>query len=522
MNKKILYGIFFVSIFLLSTAASIRPVQGYTWGVPKAAIGVTSEGEVKAFDKKAFKSHLGEETDVEWFADGDSDDVGAKSKSTYKEMETDEKLIAFEEKYVYEAAGFDEAYPLIQGGMWATAIYGASTSVPPITYIINGTSWGTIQKLLYVYGYSDVTDALAMANQANATELLALMSVMNYANAMDIYGDKYDGSILTRDKWDYEKDAFKEKPDVKDDEVPFLADPRDWYHSWENVQALGAYITGTIDTILASLDAWYMAASANLTVRAVVDGVIKASLANPTLNATVQYLGSSDPYGHIYLTGSYVLNYFVLGQIRQEVIALIPDKFNYLWQLLWAGLPTYVPQGDFLARMLKDFRAEDHFDGDHLYGISGLSYGQDILTSSGTPGQDGDVSGIPYGATIVSPIVGAIPLPGETIYMYVYPKVTLTESTITIKVEYMNGQIDPSDLSIFGGDNEDELKDFEVVFPYGDTGAQGTITIQDGDDIIAQWGGVEQIPGFEVSILLGVSVLSIIGLIYVVMKKRKM
>ena len=51
MKKKILYGIFFVSIFLLSTATMVQPARGYEFGVPKEAVGMTGEGEVKIYDE---------------------------------------------------------------------------------------------------------------------------------------------------------------------------------------------------------------------------------------------------------------------------------------------------------------------------------------------------------------------------------------------------------------------------------------------------------------------------------------
>ena len=39
MNKKILYAIFFTSLFLLSTASMVQPVRGYETGIPAEAKG---------------------------------------------------------------------------------------------------------------------------------------------------------------------------------------------------------------------------------------------------------------------------------------------------------------------------------------------------------------------------------------------------------------------------------------------------------------------------------------------------
>jgi hypothetical protein len=517
MNKKILYGIFFVSIFLLSTASMVQPVRGYEWGVPKEAIGVTSESEVKVYDEDGIDDHLGKKVDIEWFKAGDSDVVGAKGKSKYLEMETDEDLIDFEEEWVYGAAGFDDAYPVIQGALYAVATLGASASVPPIIYIINGSTWLTVATLAGIgWDFADVMTAGADSSDAEA---LALQNLVSYDDAMSVFADSYDGSILTRDLWDFTDQAYKSKPDDKNNEVPFLADPRDWFSSYQNVEAFGQYITGYIGGILSELDSWITPLMLNTTALIAVNQTLDAQLnVDATLKATVALLGGGN-----LVIGCYHLAYFVLGQVIAEVNALIPDKFGYLWQLLWEGLPTYVPQADFLKRMLKEFDWENDFDGDRLFKIDGLAYGKDITDATGMGGPDGEISAIPYGSVIVAPVTSnPIALPGETIYVYAYPTLEIETSTITIEIEYIDDYIDPADLSIFGGDNEDELEDWEVVFPYGDTGTQGTVSIQDGDEIIAQWGGIDQIPGFEISIILGASAISIIGLIYVIMKKRKM
>ena len=97
MNKKILYGIFFISIFLLSTASMVQPVRGYEFGVPKEAIGVEVEGEIKIYDEDEWEDHIGKGTDPDdiFDEDHDPDVVGAKTKTITREIETDEELIDY-------------------------------------------------------------------------------------------------------------------------------------------------------------------------------------------------------------------------------------------------------------------------------------------------------------------------------------------------------------------------------------------------------------------------------------------
>ena len=80
---------------------------------------------------------------------------------------------------------------------------------------------------------------------------------------------------------------------------------------------------------------------------------------------------------------------------------------------------------------------------------------------------------------------------------------------------------DPADVRE-GDSDPDELEDWEVVFTYSEYGSQSKVQYMDGDDIFYEKAGVDQIPGFEVTIIIGASALSILGLIYIVMKKRKM
>jgi len=510
MNKKILFGIFLLSIFLLSTASMVQPVYGYSWGVPKQAIGVTSESEVKIFDDDSFEEHLGAGIDGGDLHGGDADKVGAKSKSTYKEMETDEDLIAFEEDALYEAVEFEDSCNTIR--LTLSEIGNATqllpdSELPPIIELIKLMTYGTL-------GGADIATGYAVGADMGADA-----AIPSWATLMGMFADEYDGSILTRDKWDFTDKAYKEKPDVKDDEVPFLADPRDWFAAYKNMEAFGIYLGRTCDAISGQLINWETNLLMNPAKLVAINGTM-AAMYPAELKAVLNSIAPGN-----YPTASFILAYYIINNIYYQVKMALPDKFGYLLQLLVKGMPTYVPQKDFLARMLKEFQAEDDFDGDRLFKIPYLAYGEDISGMLGSPVPDLEVSSLPYGLILqpiaIAPTI-AVPMGGETIYIYAYVEVELLDATVKVSIEYEDGQIDPADNAIFGGDNEDELKDFEIEFPYGDTGSQGTISYKDGDETFWQMGGVEQIPGFELTIILGVSAISIIGLIYVIMKKRKM
>ena len=106
MNKKILYGIFFVSIFLLSTASMVQPVYGYECGIPKEGIGVEVESEIKIYDEDEWNKHFGKKGDNpdDVFSSG-MDEQGAHSKMTILEIEEDEELLKAGFEYVIERDG---------------------------------------------------------------------------------------------------------------------------------------------------------------------------------------------------------------------------------------------------------------------------------------------------------------------------------------------------------------------------------------------------------------------------------
>ena len=92
MNKRILYALIFTSIFILSTVSIVaQPAAGAHWklGIPEQAKGMEVESEVKIYDDDAWEEHLGycEDAKIDEKFAGDSDEVGARSKSRILDWE---------------------------------------------------------------------------------------------------------------------------------------------------------------------------------------------------------------------------------------------------------------------------------------------------------------------------------------------------------------------------------------------------------------------------------------------------
>jgi hypothetical protein len=212
-------------------------------------------------------------------------------------------------------------------------------------------------------------------------------------------------------------------------------------------------------------------------------------------------------YTEDYVLGFWGLASGILETIRETLEAYGRDPAAYLFELMEAGQPPAEPAADFLKRAVKEF----NHDEDDLIKLPFVEYGRDI-------DKDGEVSVLPLG--IKDRFTGE-DLGGETIYVYGYLDLDVSDDGIlTIEVEYQDDQIDPKDdlrwLAYgFDVDGEDELEDYEVEFFGDDT------VWKDGDTQFWVYGGVEQIPGYEVTVILGASAFAIMGLIYVVMKKRK-
>lgn len=281
------------------------------------------------------------------------------------------------------------------------------------------------------------------------------------------------------------------------------------------MRALGRYITDYCDSIQAFLDTWYGTLAAQPVKNATVHGAMAGNLP-PALLYVLGNITVAMGAGINYPLASYIFSTYVVNNIKHNVLSSVPDKFGYLLQLLEAGQPCASPAADFIKKAVEEFNIREG-----PYRIPWISYGEDFLGLMGAPGADGSISPIPYGLT-----VNGVPMGGETIYIYASVDVEVDDAgTVTVSIEYdEDGQLDPRDVidNLIDPDPDydpDELEDWEWVFPKA---SDGPTQMKDGDTIFYETTPMEgPIPGYEVTIIIGVSLVSVIGLIYVIMRKRK-
>ena len=548
MKRKLIYSILFISLFLVSTASMAQPVHGYGVDMPKEAKGVTVESTLDAYDEDEWDKHLGAGVDREGLKAGDSDVVGAMSQYTILEWEEDDELIDYLNDYVTGPAGFRQTSEDVIGLLKSLAdVNGTAGGL-----LDPGTAYGPYGSLAWLANYSLTTvgamnfaglEAIAQAAQVNASDaqLECFLAIKDYDTLMSLYSKEYDGFVLTRDHWEWEEGEFDEKADNEDNEVPFFYDPRDWRDVADSLAALEADIQADITSIQnywADTDdtspGWYATlaggthlynatygASAWLPYEAVNDTIYAQldAIGDATLKGTLKSLMnvSSDvpallgwpvPGGYGYGIGNYSTDWVlglvgfvdvVLETVYQQVGSALPDKGGFFLAQLISGQPPASPAADFMAKVIEEYDIDD----EDLSDMYKFEYGKDLDAS-------GDISAIPYGA--VSRYTGT-PLGGETIYPQAYLDFSSEGEVVTVEIEWQDDYPDPKDV-LKGDLDPDELEDFEIVF--GDSEQW-----KDGDKVFWQMSGVEQIPGYEVTILLGASAISVFALVYVIMKKRK-
>jgi hypothetical protein len=484
MNKKVLYGVILLSIFLMSAATAVKPVQGYKFGVPDQAKGVEGESEVKVYDKDAWADCFGEEGDrPDDIWDGDSDVVGAKSKSIVNDWEYDDESIPFFWDFVLESElTFND--PVTGQPVEAVEVY---KDVIPFVHTTIGTTLG----LQAIGGVKQALDAInsgalaafgiptnatwqAWGQVADWTLAYWMASTTTQAEAKVMFNDKYDGTMVTMDTWEYYEGAYPAKADEEDAEAPFMKDPENWYDSYQNLAALVGMVFVELDAftlngtmLFGGLMPSYMGGlGTNNVMSEILDSVISQTWAGPGSETA---LGASSNLTQI--CGGAAQG---PGTIKDGINLLVPKKAGYLYMALEGGLPTYTPTGKYLKEAIDEFDIDEDD------------------TETGHPAMN-----------------GAIPFKCDV-------SVDKEEMTVTMEFEF-DDYIDPDDE-----DAEAELEDWEVTFYYGEYGSQSKVEYSDGDDIIYSKESLAIIPGFEITIVLGASAVAILGLIYVVMKKRKM
>jgi hypothetical protein len=536
MKKKLLYGIFFISIFLLSTASMVQPVHGYEFGVPDAAVGRSAESEITVFDEDEFEKALGKETSIkDCFVKGDVDEVGAKARSNYLEIEEkyDDDGIKWIKDHTF-AATTKPASDAAQAAVESLYDPDVNGDYGPLMAIYNSSVYAAknASYAFYGAGVQGVADYFSTATNTAWMSMYGINGGNGLTAAADApgYNKRYDGTYLVRDYWYYTSDEYDEDdPDDEEYDIPFMADPRDWVAAWEALDTFKYIQNKDLDemsttwsgaapgigpTPTADQTTWYE------TLNSSVVGVVNSVYQPPTVPAgtnnsilafmkklgAIGYLVGANPWYHTnYAFGAYYFSSYIITATKNSINFKYPSKPGYLLLLLCSGTPVYVPQADYIAKIVDEFDIDD----EALVKVPWI----------GTEIQPEDESADPINIEVKA-------------HFDVY-----TEGVaLIIDVEYEDETIDPADRGVvlpygataltppvdIGGDEEDELEDFKFIFVYSDTGGQSSVKIEVDGEVIFEISAVSAIPGYEVHILLGASALTVIGLIFVIMKKRKM
>ena len=504
----------------MSSASMVQPVQGYeNPDIPAEAKGMTlDDAEVTIYDEDEMEKSLGKGFDIKDIKDGDPDIVGARSQFKIIDWETDEDLLKYEEDYLYAAVDLEDLTGGIRYVFWDLGnVTQEAAGVSPILQIL---------KLVSTVYTPNIDPTVQGA--ASGADAIADASIDSYDVMMGNFADKYDGTIVERELWDLLDPAEEfdnNDPDTTgtDADGPYVLDPRDWHNFYENGKKLLNYITGYCDSVQAMLDGWYGALSAyfpaNYTaINATIAGYPGAAGDDlrDSLDLVSAGLGLTYPD---YVLSMYAYATYVVNKVKLSTKYSFPDgAFGLLLRLLEAGQPCCSPGADFIKRAVKEFNIREG-----PYRIPWISYGEDWLGLMGAPAPDGEVSPIPVG--MGAGLGNAVPMGGETIYVYANVEVEVDDAgTVTVEIEYIGDQIDPKDtienlITPGSEDDPDELDDWEWIFPKA---SDAPTQMKSGDTIFWESTPMEgPIPGYEVTILIGVSLVSVIGLIYVIMRKRK-
>jgi hypothetical protein len=506
MNKKVLYGVILLSIFLMSAATSIQPVQGYKFGVPDQAKGVEGESEVKVVDEDQWEDCFGKghgADDIDDVFDGDSDVVGAKSKGVVKDWEKDDEIKFFWDFVLEADLDLDLFSEIAQGVPWYDRT--EDPDVDSYKDAINYIDGAITDTAAYYYGIYLATQAYAgspldnatlwaIGNASLATYQYWAQGTLKKDEASELFSPKYEGTMVTMDTWEFYEGEYPDKPDEKDAEAPFLSEPEDLYDSYETLVDLKTYVYKQLLGPALDGNGGYQANGTSYATNVYGYYATVAGMGNMEALYTLLSLdGALGGTGASYGPGSMI--YTLMGAGSQVPTAiydsfeeLIPKAGGYLYLALSGGLPVYTPTGKFLANMIEEF--EDDIED------------SEDTKETGHPDMDGS---IPFEVSV---------------------KVDKEEMVVTMKFR-MDDYIDPAynnPKDAVGGvelDEPDEMEDWKVKFYYSEYGSQNKIEYLKGDDVFYSKESLAVIPGFEITIIIGASAIAIIGLIYVIMKKRK-
>jgi len=581
MNKKIIYSLVLTSIFVLSIASvAIQPVAGakFKFGVPDAAKGMKLQSEVKIYDKDTWGDCLGpcrdNSVNEKYGGDGsDANDVGSRSQSEISDWESDD--IWFFGDFLMESdvpvrcdgstvsfAGFtltnywsavDAVYAVLNSmgqyaGTRATTYADFVQHIPMVSgYLYPGNTshgrMGILESVIAITALQGRPDIQAywaafsdpyisaLYTQAKALTDLFADSTFTKEEVSALYNKKYEGVILTRDSWDFAKDLtdLEDDPDEEDQEAPFIEDPKDLYDSFLYFNDFLNDEFLLIDQMIYSLIAlnatfqasagsnyWY---GVNNTIGKLINGSIIQGFLDEGYSAPVALAMAAQTWEYFFL-GGLLTNCFdtmidaylnadgthpmqsgamgLMGIVPFFVDETPQDDKEYVRMLLDGGIPASQPVDHWLERLLDAF----DIDEDRWFGDDDTIY-QDITLYYATIDATGikpkSVTGVYVSDDLQT---GGIEVDGLV---------------VTCEVEWQEPLLnDPKDP-------DSQREDYDIVWTYGDTGGQSKTEYFKGDECFYSIEGISPtIVGYEVSILLGAGAIATLGLIYVVIKKRRM
>jgi hypothetical protein len=386
--------------------------------------------------------------------------------------------------------------------------------------------------LLETVGYPTA----ALYSEAKELTDLFADSTFTRAEVAARYHKTYEGVVLTRDSWDFAQDLkdLEDDPDEEDQEAPFIEDPKDLYDSFLYFNGFLNEEFLLIDNLIYSLialNATYQNlnklgapwtnfwAGINGTIGKLINGSIIQSYVDEGYSYPVALAMAAVSWSYFFAAGL-LANCFdtLLDAFLNEdgthpmqngamgLMGIVPffvdetpqDDKEYVRMLLDGGIPASQPVDHWLERLLDAF----DIDEDRWFGDDDVIY-QDITLHYATI----DASGInPKSVTGV--YVGDDLQTGG---------ITVDGLVVTCEVEWPEGLLNnPTDP-------DSQREDYDIVWTYGDTGGQSKTEYFKGDEVFYSIEGISPtIVGYEVSILLGAGAIATLGLIYVVIKKRRM
>ena len=496
MNKKILSALIFTSLFVISTVAVFaQPVAGasFKFGVPKEAKGMKLQAEVKIYDKDTWGDCLGVSPDrgVNWKFGGDgtsSNNVGAKSQTEIQDWEKDD-IWFFGDHLMHSDVDINS---LGLTDYWSAADFVYDTQYGIMVGMENS----------FVTGLTPLLNVVLDPLSANASALTGIGSAIatmagltqDVAEISAKWSKTYDGVIVEADVWDFSQESFESNPDERDKELPFIEDPHNVYDSYlyfntfmSDAFNLGDLIVYQAAVINGTCKAFLSApfnAIVPIYANAVATGVLNGYLTNPAVPTMVKSLITNMMALYTYRPTAIFnvianLNALITAYFRRS----LPSEKSYLVSLLESGLPAHQDVNKWWSTVLDDF----DLDKDEIYG-DGPS--DAVLNAFGF-------------ATYDDRQQGGIEIDGLV---------------ITVEVDWLDTVWrDPTSIEL------DERKDYDIIFTYSDTGGQSSVEYVKGDEVFYKKESLSPtIAGFEISILLGAAAISALGLIFIVMKKRRM